>query len=134
VFVLKAPAADIAGLAGRIPIEVQHQLYQHELAPVIRTVVRLYDQPDRPLALETFTNVDDDDQWADFASLAEQEEFTFLLYDETLKHRLSKKARNSAGTHMGQILNWADRIKAAIPESEYDFDQAKAVVMASARL
>ncbi len=134
VFVVKAPGREIRSIAGRVPIEVKHELFQHPLAPIIRTVVRIYDQPDRPLALETFTNVEDPVQWGEYAQLCLREEFDFLFYDETLSHRLTKRVRNTAGEHMANILNYADRVKASIPEDMYDFDQAKDDVLARTSL
>src|SRR5215207_8288171 len=70
VMVVKAPRRDIRSVQGRVPIELRHELYQHPAAPVVRLVTRIYDQPDRPLALETFINVDDDDQRQDYGELA----------------------------------------------------------------
>lgn len=130
VYVVKVPGRELAALRGPVPIEVRHELHQHPLAPVIRTVVRIYDQSDRPLALESFINVADEAQWADFASLADQERLTFLFYDETLSHQLTKQVRNGAQAEMGRILTYADRINASIPADQYDFDRAKAGVMA----
>jgi len=134
VFVVEAPAREIGSLSGRVPMRVSHDLYQHPQAPVIRTVVKIYDQPDRPLAFETFMNVDEPDQWRDFANLAEQDELLLLFYDETLSHRLTKRVRNTAAAQMRNMLNWADRVRAAIPNEEYDFDAAKADVMQRTRL
>src|SRR4051812_7632063 len=65
VFVLKAPAADIASIQGPVPIRVGHELYSHARAPVIRTLLRIYDRPERPLAFESFVNVRDPQQLAD---------------------------------------------------------------------
>ncbi len=113
---------------------VSHELRHHPAAPVVRTVIKIYDQPKSPLALETFTNVDDEQQWADFASLADQDTFTLLFYDETLQHRLSKQVPNAAGDQMSRILTYVDRIRAAIPNEQYDFDRAKAAVLASTHL
>jgi hypothetical protein len=129
VFVVKVPVAEISRVTGDVPVQVHHELYQHPRAPVIRTVVRIFDQPQNPLVLESFTNVDEEDQWSDFAQLGEQEELLFLFYDETLSHRLTKRVQNTGKQEMGRILNWADRIKAATPDEQYDFDAAKAAVM-----
>lgn len=134
VFVVKASERDIAAMAGRVPMRVSHALHQHELAPVIRTVVKIYDDLERPLALESFINVGDEQQWAEYASLAEQDELHFLFYDQTLQHQLTKRTHNTAGRQMSNILNWADRIKAAIPDEQYNFDAAKAAVMATTTL
>jgi hypothetical protein len=132
-YVIKAPLADLTSMAGQVPIEVQHELYHHPLAPIVRTVVRVYDQPESPLAFESFINVADEGQWAEYANLSERETLTFLFYDETLSHRLTKQVRNGASDHMRNILNWADHIKAAIPKDEYDFDSAKAALVRHVR-
>ena len=134
VYVIKAPERDIRSVAGKVPVKVSHNLFEHRLAPVIRTVIKIYDQPGRPLSLESFINVDEADQWHDFAQLAEQDEFLLLFYNENLSHRLTKSVRNTAGEQMSQILNWADRARASIPDERYDFDQAKRDVMSSTRL
>jgi len=42
-------------------------------------MTRIYDQPQRPLALETFVNVDDPQQRADYAALAAQDN-VYLLF------------------------------------------------------
>src|SRR5688572_19601787 len=63
-FVIKLPAQDIASVRGRVPIRLRHELYAHPAAPVIRTILTVYDQPTTPLALETYTNVAEPDQRA----------------------------------------------------------------------
>src|SRR5438270_329508 len=70
LFIMKAPTPDIQSLRGNIPIRLHHQLYDHPLAPVIRTVIRFYDRPANPLLVETFTNIDDPQQRSEFAHLA----------------------------------------------------------------
>ena len=45
VFVVKAPGQDIQSLGGNVPVRVLHQLYDYPQAPVIRTVITWYDQP-----------------------------------------------------------------------------------------
>jgi hypothetical protein len=52
-------------------------------------VLTIYDQPQTPLALETFINIADEQQRADFAALTQQEELPLLFYDEALSHRLT---------------------------------------------
>src|SRR6266487_3433819 len=61
-FVLKLPSDDIESARGQMTIQLRHELYAHPAAPVIRTVLFLYDQPERPLALEVFTNIEDETQ------------------------------------------------------------------------
>jgi len=81
-YVLKAPGQEIVRARGTVPVQVQHALYDHRLAPVIRTVLSLYDVPQHPLRFETFCNVADPTQRADFAALGEQDQFILLFYDE----------------------------------------------------
>jgi hypothetical protein len=131
VFVVKVPSQEIRSLAGRVPMEVRHELYQHDAAPVIRTIVLVHDQPGHALAMETFTNVADDIQWGEYAELCLREEFDFLFYDESLHHRLTKRVPNTAGEHMANLLNWADHLTASIPPDVYDFEAAKAAVIAA---
>src|SRR4051794_23335363 len=82
VHIVKAPAREIQSLRGTIPIGVDYELYAHPLAPVIRTVIRFYDQPRHPFVVETFSNVEDRQQRAEFAKLAIQDELYMLFYDE----------------------------------------------------
>src|SRR6476660_8065068 len=63
--VVKLPADEIERLRGTIPVRLRHELYAHPAAPVIRTVLTLYDQPEAPMVLETVTNVASDDRRAD---------------------------------------------------------------------
>jgi hypothetical protein len=69
VFVIKLSTPDIESARGRVPIHLRHELYAHPNAPVIRTTLCIYDQPEAPLALETFTNIADENQRNDFAAL-----------------------------------------------------------------
>jgi hypothetical protein len=129
LYVLKAPALEIASLRGTFPIGLTHELHRHPAAPVIRSVFAFYDQPDQPLRVETFINIADPDQRACFASLAEQDELTLLFYDESLTHCLSKRLRNTDPAGMRRLLAMADRLRAMIPADRYDFDVAKAAVL-----
>ncbi len=55
-YVLKAPAQEIDSARGTTPIHIQHLLYEHRNAPVIRTLLTIYDQPEHPLRMESFIN------------------------------------------------------------------------------
>lgn len=134
VFVVKAPGKDIDSVRGRVPIELNHELYNHPAAPVIRTVMRIYDEPERPLALETFTNVEDLQQATDFANLGEQEELYLLFFDETLPHRLTKAVHLGDREIIMGIMSEANTLLAAIPKERFNFEQAKAAVMAATKL
>jgi hypothetical protein len=129
VLVVKAPSHTIEGLRGRIPIRLQHAVYEHPAAPVIRTLVTMYDQPRAPLALETFINVGDLQQREDFAALAEQRALPMLFYDDQLRHQLSKRVRLGDPQQIRTILAAAEGLRDAILETAFDFDRAKAAVM-----
>src|SRR6266540_3023158 len=124
-FVLKLPTQDIESARGRVVIQLRHELYAHPAAPVIRTLLTLYDQPDRPLALETFTNIRDEDQRNCFAILAHQEALLLLFYDEELTHRLTKVVPQSNPEQSAIVLAYAEQILATIPKEEFDFEKAK---------
>src|SRR5258708_1263526 len=64
-FVMKMPGGEIESVRGTVPILLRQELYVHPTAPVIRLVFTIYDQPQTPLALETFVNITDDQQRAD---------------------------------------------------------------------
>jgi hypothetical protein len=134
VYVVKLPAREIDSVRGRVPIHVRHELWQHPLAPVIRTVMRIYDRPDNPLGLETMTNVAELDQRADFARLASQQETYLLFYDEALQHRLSKRIETTDRETVRTILAQADEMCRAIPSDCYDFMAAKADIMQRSKL
>ncbi len=61
-FVMKLPSPDIDSVRGKVPIHLRQELYAHPAAPVLRLVFIIYDQPERPLAIETFINVGDEEQ------------------------------------------------------------------------
>lgn len=94
VLVVKLTSRDIATVRGKVLIQVNHELYDLPAAPVIRITTKIYDQPRRPLALETFINIGDPFQRADYESLASQQELMMLLYDERVRHRLTKAVGN----------------------------------------
>ncbi len=108
VLVMKAPGYEIDSIRGRLPIQVRHELHQQPTAPVIRMVVTIYDQPARPLAFESFINVEDPQQRSDYSALAEQPELHMLFYDETLSHRLTKSVTHSVRNQVPQVLQQAD--------------------------
>jgi hypothetical protein len=128
------PGTDIESARGTVPIRVQHELYDCPSAPVIRMVLTIYDQPDRPLAVETFINVQDPEQRTDYATLAEQAETYLLFYDEALVHRLTKGMSDLDGAAMRRVLERADALHKAIPDDQYSFEIAKAWVMAHTSL
>lgn len=134
VLVVKAPRQEIRSVQGRVPIELRHELYRHPAAPVIRMVTRIYDRPDSSLGLETFVNVENPVQRADYAALAEQDHLLMLFYDERLRHQLTKRVGTPDPEAVTEVLTTADRLLTAIPADRRDFDRAKADVMARTQL
>jgi hypothetical protein len=134
VMVVKAPRRDIRSLRAPVPIELRHELYRHPTLPVVRLVTRIYDQPDHPLALETFVNVDDESQRQDYGELARQNELDMLFYDERLEHLLTKRVDNGGRRDVLEVLITALRLRARVPDDRFDFDRAKADVMARTEL
>ena len=128
-FVVKAPGRELQSVQGRVPIRVSHALYDHPAAPVIRTVLGIYDRPRTPLAFETFSNIADPDQREDFARLAEQDRLVLLFYDEQLAHRLTKVVPYRDDGTVLAILLQAELLRRRIPAAAYDFDVAKQAVI-----
>lgn len=126
---VKAPEREIDSLRGSSPVQFRHELYTHPAAPVIRLVLTFFDQPASRFALETFINVEDPQQHADYAQLARQREVFLLFYDEALRHRLSKQVPAPAPANVLRTLQEAERRFLAIPRHQFDFDQAKAAVL-----
>jgi hypothetical protein len=129
VLIVKAPGREIESVRGTVPIQLRHELHRHPAAPVIRMLLTIYDQPGRPLALETFINVADPQQRDDFAALSSQHELRLLFYDEQLRHQLSKRVALRDQVKLRGMLVIAQDLRHAIPEQAYDFDAAKAAVM-----
>jgi hypothetical protein len=129
VFVLKAPHPDIESLRGPLSMAIRHELYDHPASPVIRMVLTFYDNPSRPLAFESFINIQDPQQRADYTDLAYRPELTLLFYDETLTHQLSKRVCHAARAQVRTVLKAATRLHAGIPPERFDFERAKADVM-----
>src|SRR5262249_33232199 len=134
VLVLKAPGHDIESIRGPIPVHLRHELYHHPAAPVIRLLVTLYDQPIRPLAFETFIDVEDPQQRDDFAALALQSELAMLFYDQQLQHRLTKVVALRDPANILAILHVADQLLAATPTAQFDFHLARVAVMRAMQL
>jgi hypothetical protein len=134
IFLIKAPAIEIAAMPNPVRISVQHGLFEHPRAPVVGTVIRIYDKPDAPLAMESFTNIDDPVQREDFAALAHQKQLWLLLYDEQIRHRLTKQVPNREDQAITGILEQALKLRRAIPDERFGFDAAKLDVMRQTHL
>ena len=134
VLIIKLPSPDLTTISGTMPVELRAELYQHPLAPVIRLVTRIHDRLANPLALETFINVEDPQQRADFAGLSRQDLLHLLFYDEMLRHHLTKSITGLDHSKLTWVLYQAVALEALIPKDKFDFDRAKAAVMASTTL
>ena len=132
--VAKLPGTEIEGLRGTFPIQMRHELFGHPASPVIRLTATLFDDPDQPFLLETFINVDEEDQRNDYAAFADQDEIPLLFYDRQHHHRLAKTVGNGSRDRIPAILQGAEELLAAIPTSARDFERAKADVMLSVHL
>jgi len=129
LFVFKAPAREIESIRGTVPVNVTHELYQTEFAPVIRSLIRWFDQPQQPLSFETFTNVRSDSQRQEFSGLANQPDYLCAFYDEAIQQRLAKRVRNTNQERIRMIAERASMLAQEIPEEDYDFDKAKDLIV-----
>jgi hypothetical protein len=134
IYICKAPRRAIEQLRGPLPIGLTHSLYDHPNAPVIQSVIRLYDQPHSHLALETYVNVAADGQREDFASLGRQRSVALAFYNERLDNQLTKRIPNSKRDAAMFILFRAMNLSGQIPADRYDFDRAKEAVIAATTL
>jgi hypothetical protein len=133
-FVMKVPGSDIQSVRGVVPVLLHQELYAHPAAPVIRLIFTIYDQPEQPLALETFINITDEEQRTDYAALANQPALPLLFFDEALTHQLTKVVPFHNQQDSAALLQTADRLLLLIPERERDFDAAKAAVIRTTQL
>jgi len=92
-------------------------------------VTRIYDQPEHPLAFENFVNVGDPDQRDDYEALSRQDELVMLFYNQEVNHAFSKRVRLTDPLRLLAVLSTADRLLAAIPVEQRDFDAAKTDVL-----
>ena len=90
--------------------------------------------PPSSLAFESFVNVDDEGQRSDYGELARQDLVDLHFYDEALQHRLTKQITNNLRSDIPLVLITALRLRARIPNDRFDFDRAKADVIARTSL
>ncbi len=131
VFVVKLPGQEIDQLRGPVPMLLQHELYLHPQAPVLRTVTYFYDDPRNPFVLDAYTNVADADQRDTFLALGERNDLHYQFYDEQLAHRVTKALPNRAPELFVDVVIQAEEHAAGIAEEQYDFDAAKRAVEAA---
>jgi hypothetical protein len=128
-FIAKLPAFEIRAVQGPVPMHLNHQLFDLPAAPVIRTVLTIFDRPTDPLFLEAFTNVADQDQRETFAALSWQDEFLLHFFDEQLDRQLSKRVTGFPQPGVLNMIDLAVDIASRIPPRQFDFDGAKAAVI-----
>jgi hypothetical protein len=134
IFILKTPAADWGSVTRNTPVRLTHELYSKPTAPVVRTTLEWYDWQQTHLNFETFTDVADPDQRAKFARLSKQAGIPILAYDEQLLVPTKRYVIHRQHKDIDKILTTADKVRALIPDGEYDFDAAKARVQGQAAL
>jgi len=128
-FIFKAPYYELTDLSGMVGVAVNHELYNTPSAPVIRSTIIWFDRPDSQLAFETFTNIRSVSQSAEFEALASQEDYLCVFYDETMQLKLAKRIRNHQQEQLGAIAKAAKALSDQLTDDQYDFDQAKVVVV-----
>jgi hypothetical protein len=129
VFVLKAPAPDLAPLRDRTPIRLTPELHSRPTAPVIRTAVSWYARPAARREVAAFTDVADPQQAEAYLKLGKQKDILVLAYDASLQSPIQKRLTNLHQRAVLEILVLADKLRATIPANEYDFEAAKAAIL-----
>lgn len=129
VFISKLPRRLIDSVARPVPAYLRYLLYSCDTAPVIRTLISFADHPTRPLGLECFTNVADQQQRKEFAALSRQPHLPVLFFDERLVHRLSVVLPNDHRDEAAFVLHQGVRLLAALRPEDVDFDRAKLTVL-----
>jgi hypothetical protein len=129
ILVAKAPGVLIDEMPVRVPILLTSQLYRHPAAPVVRLVTAIYDRPYDPLKLESFLNVQNERQRQILEALAQQDDLPLVFYDEVLSPRRTKIVRIEPAVY-AELYEQALVFLDEIPPRQFDFDHAKATVIA----
>lgn len=125
VFVIQAPTLEIRSLPQQVPICLSYELYRCWTAPVVRTLVKVHDEPKNPLTYDTFINIKDQQQRNAFGALGNQRQVPVFFYDEDLHHhQLTMQADNSQNREDVALLLYEGEIALSrIPEERFDFDR-----------
>ena len=83
--------------------------------------------------LETFINVADGQQRADFVALATQDSLPMLFYDEAVTLQLAKVVPYHRQEEAAAILLTAEQMLGSLTSDPFDFALAKADVMEAMR-
>lgn len=119
-----------------VRMRLHHDIYVHHLAPVIRTSLQLSTRGDHPVLTHTFTNIANSVERASYAALEEQNGLFILLYDDELRHRLSKRLplNPSDRETVRKIITQAEKHVAGISQDTFDFSQAWAALIKTMKL
>lgn len=131
IVLAKAPAADIESCRGSVPIVARYELHVNEYGPVLRLLLVIRDRAEHSLLLETFGNVSDPVQLAEWRDLLSRPELRLLFVDEQHRRRLGKGVRQPNDDAARSLIPEALRLLKAHDPSMLDFDRAKAIVVAA---
>jgi hypothetical protein len=129
VLVVKIPSQDIESCRGRQQILVRYELYTTAHGPALRLLLAIHDVPGAPLKMETFCNVGDPVQLAEYRDLLSRAALRVLFYDEALEHRLSKVIPQPSDPATEALIPEALTLLKRTDPSLLDFDKAKAIIV-----
>ena len=131
VLIAKAPWEDIDACRGPRKIILTNELHEYPGGPVLRLVLTIEDPASGPLVLETFCNIAELDQLADWRSLLAADELRLVFFDEQHRCRLGKLIPQAPDADRAAIIPRALEILARTDPRELDFTAAKAACMAA---
>jgi len=139
VLIVKMPSADIEDCRGRLPIYVVYQVHKTEYGPLARLVLVVYMKVRMPfedieeqtsIVMETFFNPADPQQLADLKDLTSRDQLRVLFYNDDLEHVLSKRVTQSHREELDSLADTVLRLFLEMSLNMFDFDKAKAIVIA----
>lgn len=133
-FVLKLPDYEIDSTRGFVPVGLRRELISHPRAPVIFTTLTIYDDPDDPLEIGMAVDVRQEHQAHSFRSLALQTDFRIIMFDQNMRHALTKFVPHTPDGRVYRLVDYARQIGAMIPAERYNFDEALQAVLRQRRI
>ena len=127
----KATDEDVASFRGKVPIQTRWELGRFASGSVLRLVLTIFDQPDRPYTFETFINVASPEQRACVEQLLKQDKLHLHFFDSRADYALTKV--------IGHPRHWYEHLKPLIVQAvqdretiglAWDFEGAKALFQA----
>ena len=128
-FIIKADAQLIEGFHGPLPISYRAELGLYPTSAVLRLALGLYDRVDAPCVFDTFFNLTDVEQLADFRRLLEQAELQIHFLDMDAEHRLTKCVAHPLATRLGEIELLMAALAYNATLTVIDYDKAKAQML-----